>query len=54
MAIIGLVELAFLILHVIPSTAALGAILHTAYLGGAAATHVRVSEPFYFPILSPR
>jgi len=36
---------------VIPRTAVLGAILLTGYLGGATATHVRIGEPFYTPII---
>ena len=39
------------LLYAFPRTAILGAILLTGYLGGATATHVRVSEPFYIPIL---
>ena len=45
-----IVEIACVVLYVIPQTAALGAILLTAWLGGAVATHVRVGEPFWFPI----
>ena len=45
------VELACVVLYVIPQTAVLGAILLTGYLGGATATHVRVAEPFFFPII---
>jgi hypothetical protein len=45
------VEMACVILYVIPQTAVLGAILLTGYLGGAVATHVHASEPFYFPIV---
>ncbi len=45
------VELACLILYLIPQTAVLGAILLTGYLGGATATHVRVGEPFFIPIV---
>lgn len=48
---IGLVELACTAIYVIPRTAVLGAILLTGYLGGATATHVRVGEPFFGPIL---
>ncbi|HEX9163149.1 MAG TPA: DoxX family protein [Thermoanaerobaculia bacterium] len=48
---IGIVELAIAILYVIPQTNILGAILLTAYFGGATATHVRVSQPFYLPIV---
>jgi hypothetical protein len=39
------------IIYAIPQTAVLGAILLAAYLGGATATHVRIGEPFFFPIL---
>lgn len=39
------------LIYAFPRTAILGAILLTGYLGGATATHVRVSEPFFFPIL---
>src|SRR5207245_10593611 len=35
----------------VPRTSVLGAILLTAYLGGATATHVRIGEPFFMPIL---
>ena len=45
------VEIACAVLYAIPQTAVLGAILLTGYLGGAVATHVHASEPFWFPIL---
>ena len=48
---IGVTELLCTILYVIPQTSVLGAILLTAYLGGATATHVRVGEPFFGPIV---
>ncbi len=48
---IGVVELISTVLYVIPQTSVLGAILLTGYLGGATATHLRVGEPFIFPIL---
>lgn len=48
---ITIVELACAILYAIPRTSVLGAILLTGYLGGATATHVRVGEPFYLPII---
>ena len=48
---IGVVEIAVAILFVIPRTGFLGAVLLTAYLGGATATHVRVGDPFFFPII---
>jgi hypothetical protein len=48
---LGIVELACTILYVIPRTSVLGAILLTGYLGGATATHVRIDDPFYAPVL---
>jgi hypothetical protein len=48
---IGIVEIACAIIYAIPRTAVLGAILVTGYLGGATATHVRVGDPFFMPIL---
>jgi DoxX-like family len=48
---IGILELLCVVLYVVPRTAVLGAILVTAYLGGAVATHVRVGEPFVVPVL---
>jgi uncharacterized Tic20 family protein len=48
---IGVVEIAITLLFLIPRTSFLGAILLTGYLGGATATHVRVGEPFFVPIL---
>jgi hypothetical protein len=38
------------LLHVIPRTQLLGALLLTAFLGGATATHVRAGTPFWFPV----
>jgi DoxX-like family len=48
---IVMVEVVCAILYAIPRTSALGAILLTGYLGGATATHVRVGEPFFIPII---
>jgi hypothetical protein len=44
---IAIALLVSVILYVIPATAVLGAILLTAYMGGAVATHVRVDGPFF-------
>lgn len=44
---LGLVLLACTLLYAFPRTAMLGAILLTGYLGGAIATHVRVSDPMF-------
>lgn len=48
---IGIVELVCTLLYVIPRTSVLGAILLTGYLGGATATHVRVEDPYFAPII---
>ena len=48
---IGVIEIALAILLLIPRAAFMAAVLLTAYYGGATATHVRVYEPFFFPIL---
>jgi hypothetical protein len=48
---IGIVEVAAAILFLIPHTAFIGAVLLTAYLGGAVATHVRIDDHFFFPII---
>ena len=42
---IGLFELTFLLLYLFPRTSVLGAVLMTALLGGAMATHIRVGSP---------
>src|SRR5690242_19161123 len=39
------------LIYAIPQTATLGAVLLTAYLGGAVATHVHAGESFFFPIV---
>jgi hypothetical protein len=52
---IGLVELALIVLYAIPRTSIIGAILLTAYLGGAVAAKVRVAAaPFdtLFPFIT--
>ena len=48
---LGLVLLVSTILYTVPRTAVLGAILLTGYLGGATATHVRLAQPFLFPVV---
>lgn len=47
----GIVELGCAVIYMIPRTSVLGAILLTGYLGGATATHVRIGEPFFAPIV---
>ncbi|MEP6726936.1 MAG: DoxX family protein [Bacteroidota bacterium] len=48
---IGALLLVCTALYIIPRTAVLGAILITAYLGGATAIMVRADQPFFFPIV---
>jgi hypothetical protein len=48
---IGVVELACVLLFVIPRTSFFGAVLLTGYLGGAIASHVRINEQFIAPAL---
>lgn len=50
---ISLIELACLVLYLIPRTAVLGAILLTGYLGGAVATNLRVEAPLFSNTLFP-
>jgi len=48
---IGLFELTFLVLYLYPRTSVLGAVLMTALLGGAMATHIRVGSPLFSHVL---
>jgi len=41
------------LLHLIPRTAVLGAVLLTGYLGGAVATHLRVGDPLWSHTVFP-
>jgi hypothetical protein len=50
---IGLVELACLVLYLMPRTAAIGAVLWTGYLGGAIAAHLRLDDPLVGYVLFP-
>ena len=50
--LIGIAALVGSVLYLVPRTAVLGAIVLTGYLGGAVATHVRVSDPtFVAPLI---
>ena len=48
---IGMVQVACVVLYLIPQTAVLGTVLLTGYLGGAIASYVRIGEPY--PVLVP-
>jgi hypothetical protein len=48
---LGILLLACGLLYALPRTAVLGAILLTAYLGGAVATHLRIASPVFSHVL---
>jgi DoxX-like protein len=48
---LGLLLLACTLIYIVPQTSVLGAILLTAYLGGAVATHVRLGHPLFSHVL---
>jgi hypothetical protein len=48
---LGLVLALSTLLHLLPRTQLVGALLLTAYLGGATATMVHVGQPFWFPVV---
>jgi hypothetical protein len=50
---IGVLELVCLAIYLIPSTALLGVVILTGYLGGAIALHVRVGNPLFSHVLFP-
>lgn len=49
----GIVQVACLVLYLVPRTAPLGAVLWTGWLGGAIATHVRLGHPLLTHTLFP-
>ena len=49
----GLIQVACLVLYLVPRTAPLGAVLWTGWLGGAIATHVRLGNPMLSHTLFP-
>ena len=50
---LGIILLSCVVLYAMPKTSVLGAILLTAYLGGAVATQVRVGNPLFTHVLFP-
>lgn len=48
---LGILEIAVTLIYLIPRTSFLGAILMTGYLGGAIITHLRVGDPWFFPLI---
>jgi hypothetical protein len=53
MPLMGTLALISIIIYIIPKTSVLGALLLTAYFGGAISTHVRVDNPLFSHILFP-
>ena len=47
---LALLEIACVLVYLIPATSVLGAILLTGYMGGAICTHLRVGDPFVIQI----
>jgi hypothetical protein len=48
---LAVLEIAVTLIYLVPRTSFLGAILLTGYLGGAVFTHLRVGDPWFFPII---
>lgn len=48
---LAILELACVVVYLIPATAVLGAILLAGYLGGAICSHLRVGDPFFVQIV---
>lgn len=53
MPAVGTILLACTTLYIIPRTSVVGAVLLTGYLGGAIASHMRVSNPLFTHTLFP-
>jgi hypothetical protein len=51
--VLAAIQLACLVLYLVPRTAPLGAVLWTGYLGGAIATHLRLDNPLFTHVLFP-
>src|SRR5262252_2122267 len=50
---LGPLEVACLVVYLVPRSSVLGAVLWTGHLGGAVATHVRVGNPLFSHTLFP-
>lgn len=50
---IGALELACLVIYLVPRSALPGAVLLTGFLGGAVLAHVRVGDPLFSHVLFP-
>jgi hypothetical protein len=49
--LLGILEIGSLLIYLFPKTAVLGAIILAGYLGGATATHYRVGDVIWGPIM---
>lgn len=47
---LAILEIACVVIYLIPATSVLGAILLTGYIGGAICTHLRVGDPYFIQI----
>lgn len=47
---LAILEIACVVVYLIPASAVLGAVLLTGYIGGAICTHWRVGDPFYIQV----
>jgi hypothetical protein len=50
---VGLIELACLVVYLVPRTAPIGALFWTGYLGGAIASQLRAGNPLFSHVLFP-
>jgi DoxX-like family len=48
---LALLEIACVVVYLVPASAVLGAVLLTGYIGGAICTHWRVGDPFYVHVV---
>lgn len=48
---IGILEVVIALIFLVPQSAFIAAILITGYLGGAILTHLRIGQPFIFPLI---
>lgn len=51
MKTVGVIEILFTVIFLLPRVGFYGAILLSAYLGGAVCTHMRIGDPWFFPII---
>ena len=47
---LAILELACVVVYLIPATSVLGAILLTGFIGGTICTHLRVGDPFFIQV----